>query len=55
MAQNLAGRGFGANRVKLVINRMPKRPPIRLPELEKIMGLPIHSVIPNDYQVLSEA
>lgn len=55
MAQNLAGRGFGANRVKLVINRMPKRPPIALSELEKIMGLPIHSVIPNDYQVLSEA
>jgi pilus assembly protein CpaE len=55
MIQNLAGRGFGANRVKLVINRMPKRPAIELPELEKILGVAIHSVLPNDYRVLSEA
>jgi pilus assembly protein CpaE len=55
MIQNLSGRGFGANRVKLVINRMPKRPAIALPELEKILGVAIHSVIPNDYQVLNEA
>jgi pilus assembly protein CpaE len=55
MIQNLANRGFGANRVKLAINRMPKRSPFSLPELEKIMGLTIHSVIPNDYRVLSEA
>ena len=38
MIQSLAGRGFGANRVKLVINRMPKRPPIELPELEEDHG-----------------
>lgn len=55
MMQNLAGRGFGPNRVKLVINRMPKRPPIALPELERIMGCSIYSVVPNDYPALNEA
>jgi pilus assembly protein CpaE len=55
MIQNLGNRGFGGNRVKLAINRMPKRHPIQIPEIEKIMGLSIHAVLPNDYKVLSEA
>jgi Flp pilus assembly CpaE family ATPase len=55
MILGLEARGFGANRLKLVLNRMPKRLPIQLPELEKIMGHPIFSVVPNDYQILSEA
>jgi pilus assembly protein CpaE len=55
MVQFLVARGFGANRLKLVINRMPKRSPIELAELEKIMGLSIHAVLPNDYKALNEA
>ena len=55
MLQILAGRGYGANRVKLVINRMPKRSPINGAEIEKIMGFPICAVLPNDYQILNEA
>ena len=53
--QALAARNFGANRLKLVINRMPKRTQIQLPELEKVMGYSIYSEIPNDYQRLNEA
>jgi pilus assembly protein CpaE len=55
MILGLEARGLGANRMKLVLNRMPKRLPIQLPELEKIMGHPIFAVVPNDYQKLSEA
>jgi pilus assembly protein CpaE len=55
MIQSLGNRGFGGNRVKLVINRMPKRPAIPVSEIEKLMGLSIHAILPNDYQVLSEA
>jgi len=51
----LAARNFGANRVKLVINRMPKRAQMQLPELEKIMGHAIYAEIPNDYAPLNEA
>ncbi|MGD1071417.1 MAG: hypothetical protein ABSB15_14850 [Bryobacteraceae bacterium] len=53
--QALAARNFGANRLKLVINRMPKRTQIQLPELEKVMGHSIYSEIPNDYHRLNEA
>lgn len=55
MIQYLAAREFGPNRLKLVLNRMPRRPPIELAELEKIIGLPVHSAIPNDYQALNAA
>jgi pilus assembly protein CpaE len=55
LLQNLAGRGYGANRVKLVINRMPKRSPMNGAEIEQIMGFPICAVLPNDYQILNEA
>jgi len=55
MIQALAARNFGANRLKLVINRMPKRTQIQLPELEKVMGHSIYAEIPNDYHRLNEA
>lgn len=55
MIQALALRNFGANRLKLVINRMPKRAEIQLPELEKVMGHPIYAALPNDYRIVSEA
>jgi Flp pilus assembly CpaE family ATPase len=55
MIHALELRGLGANRMKLVLNRMPKRSPIQLPELEKILGHPIYAVVPNDYRTLSEA
>jgi pilus assembly protein CpaE len=55
MIQTLRARSFGANRLKLVINRMPKRTQIQLPELEKVMGHSIYAEIPNDYQQLNEA
>jgi pilus assembly protein CpaE len=55
MIQLLATRNFGSNRLKLVINRMPKRAQIQLPELEQVMGHSIYAEIPNDYQRLNEA
>jgi pilus assembly protein CpaE len=53
--QTLATRNFGSNRLKLMINRMPKRAQIQLPELEQVMGHSIYAEIPNDYQRLNEA
>jgi Flp pilus assembly CpaE family ATPase len=51
----LGARNFGANRVRLVINRMPKRAQMQLPELERIMGHSIYGEIPNDYGPLNDA
>jgi len=45
----------GPNRMQLIINRMPRRTPIQLPELERIMGFPIYHVIPNEYELLADA
>jgi pilus assembly protein CpaE len=55
LVQGLAQRNYGTRRVRLVINRMPKRPAIQAPELERIMGYPIQTTLPNDYKSLAEA
>jgi pilus assembly protein CpaE len=53
--QGMAQRNYGARRVRLVVNRMPKRPEIQVPELERILGFPIQATLPNDYKSLAEA
>ncbi|MBS1857901.1 MAG: AAA family ATPase [Acidobacteria bacterium] len=52
--QTLLDSGYGKNRVKLVLNRSPKRLDIAPSELEKMLGLPIFFMIPNDYPELYE-
>jgi pilus assembly protein CpaE len=51
----LASRGYSANRLHLVINRMPKKPDVTPSELESMLGTPVYAHIPNDYQALYEA
>lgn len=53
--RTLGKHNMGANRLKLVINRLPKRAKIQVPELERIMDFPVYAVIPNDHQALAEA
>jgi hypothetical protein len=55
MIQSLARHNFGGNRLKLVLNRMPKRPQIQLPELQTVMGHSIFCALPDDSQTLTEA
>jgi pilus assembly protein CpaE len=52
--QTLMDSGFGKNRIRLVINRAPKRLDITTSELEKMLGVPIFAMIPNDYPELYE-
>jgi pilus assembly protein CpaE len=52
--QTLLDGGYGKNRVKLVLNRAPKRLDIAPSELEKMLGLPIYYMVPNDYPELYE-
>ena len=51
----LSARGYNASRIRLVINRMPKRPDVTPSELESMLGTPIYAHIPNDYHALYEA
>jgi pilus assembly protein CpaE len=52
--QTLIDSGYGKNRVRLILNRSPKRLEITPGELEKMLGVPIFFMIPNDYPELYE-
>jgi pilus assembly protein CpaE len=52
--QTLLDSGFGKNRIRLILNRAPKRLDITAGELEKMLGVPIFNMISNDYPELYE-
>jgi pilus assembly protein CpaE len=52
--QTLIDSGYGKSRIRLILNRAPKRLDITPGELEKMLGLPIFCMIPNDYPELYE-
>src|SRR5215475_7627748 len=52
--QTLLDGGFGKQRLKLILNRAPKRLDITPGELEKMLGTPIFSMVQNDYPELYE-
>ncbi|HEX3748469.1 MAG TPA: AAA family ATPase [Bryobacteraceae bacterium] len=52
--QTLLDSGYGKNKIRLILNRSPKRLDITPAELEKMLGLPIFAMIPNDYPELYE-
>lgn len=52
--QTLFDGGYGKNRIRLILNRAPKRLDITPGELEKMLGVPIFFMVPNDYPELYE-
>jgi pilus assembly protein CpaE len=52
--QTLLDGGYGKQRVRLILNRSPKRLDITVNELEKMLGVPIFAMVPNDYPELYE-
>jgi pilus assembly protein CpaE len=52
--QTLINAGFG-KRLRVVLNRTPQRPDVTADELERILGLPIDTMLPNDYYALYDA
>jgi pilus assembly protein CpaE len=52
--QTLLDGGYGKSRVRLILNRAPKRLDIAPSELEKMLGVPIFFSVPNDYPELYE-
>jgi pilus assembly protein CpaE len=53
--QTLLDSGYGKQRIRLILNRAPKRLDITPSELEKMLGIPVFALIPNDYPQLYEA
>ena len=52
--QMLMNAGNG-NRLHVILNRTPQRPDVTPEELERILGLPIDTMLPNDYYALYDA
>jgi pilus assembly protein CpaE len=52
IVQTLLDSGYGKSRLRLVLNRVPKRVDVTPEELEKMLGLPIFAMLPNDYPEL---
>jgi pilus assembly protein CpaE len=52
--QTLIDSGYGKNKIRLILNRAPKRLDITPAELEKMLGVPIFYMVPNDYPELYE-
>ena len=52
--QTLMNAGYG-NRLHVILNRTPQRPDVTSEELERILGLPIDTMLPNDYYALYDA
>lgn len=47
--------GYGSDRLRVVLNRMPRRPEVTLEEIQTMLGLPVYATLPNDYPALYEA
>lgn len=45
----MQGKGFGSDRVKLIVNRYFPKSDIQLKDAEKVLSVPVYQVIPNDY------
>lgn len=55
IAQAVLDTGYGRGRLHLVLNRVPKNPDVTPSELESLLGLNVHSMLPDDYASIYEA
>ncbi len=55
IARGLLDYGYGSDRLRLVLNRMPKNPDIMPGELEDLLGVPVYAMLPDDYGAIYEA
>ncbi len=55
IVQNLADYGYGTNRLRLILNRVPKNPDIMPEELERLLSVPVFAMMPDDYASVYEA
>jgi len=55
LLQYLKERRFSPSRIKLVLNRVVRRPELSITDLEKLLGIGVFAIIGNDYKTLYEA
>lgn len=47
--------GYAQHRLRLLLNQMPRRSDITVKELERMLEQPVYSVLPHDYESISDA
>jgi pilus assembly protein CpaE len=55
IVQTLLDSGYKQERLRLILNRVPKRSGVRPEELQKMLGIPLYAVFPDAYGELDEA
>jgi Flp pilus assembly CpaE family ATPase len=55
VVQKLLDSGYARAQLHLILNRAPRRYEVTLGELEKMIGAPVHTTIPDDYAALNES
>ncbi len=55
VVQAILDLGYARNRLRLILNRAPKRTDFDLGQVQRILGLPIFEMLPNAYPELFEA
>ncbi len=55
IVQTLLDAGVPQHRLRVLLNRTPKRTEVTLDELDRMIGVPIYATLPNDYPSLYEA
>lgn len=53
--QALLDASYPREKIRLLINRMPKRSEVTLDELDRMLGVPIYATLPNEYHTLIDA
>ena len=55
MLRALLDLGFASHRIKIILNRMPKRSEVTIEELEAMLGMSIFATVPSDFASLNDA
>jgi pilus assembly protein CpaE len=55
VTRRLLEEGFQQDRLRLILNRMPKKSDFGMDEIQKILGLPVYTTLPSDEAELFEA
>ena len=55
MMQTLVEGGYRRDHLRLLVNRADKNAELTMDDMERMLGVPAYSVVPNDYAALHEA
>jgi pilus assembly protein CpaE len=55
VVHKLIESGYGRNRLHVLLNRMPRRSEVTVEEVERMLGVPVYGMVPDEHGELYEA